>query len=263
MMRTESEQDTNACLRDVMEVELGLGGKGSSLSICVLDHADSTEGEEGFGRVRIEFRILLVELGVGTRSRGEGGLGSKIDTISYVLLEVDNEFGRKDILQGLEDGNYLFIDLLYMTFSFVAMRVRSCMSNLGMKETKGCGEGETDWLRVGTELANLISLSIVHGDKLLNAGHDVIAIFGFSSEHSEVSAVIINEGQGLGIVSDGWRRENLEVKEYTFADGGSRGRVAGHVDVLVMKLARSTGDTGSIELGHEINICTSEVGVAG
>ena len=137
------------------------------------------------------------------------------------------------------------------------------MSNLGMKETKGCGEGETDWLRVGTELANLISLSIVHGDKLLNAGHDVIAIFGFSSEHSEVSAVIINEGQGLGIASDGWRRENLEVKEYTFADGGSRGRVAGHVHVLVKKLARSTGDTGSIELGHEINICTSEVGVAG
>jgi hypothetical protein len=75
-----------------------------------LDHADSTEGEEGFGGVGIEFRILLVKLGVGTRSRGKGGLGSEIDTISYVLLEVDDEFGRKHILPNIIFIFIVFID---------------------------------------------------------------------------------------------------------------------------------------------------------
>jgi hypothetical protein len=64
----------------------------------MLDHAYSAKGEEGLSRVRVEFRRLLVELGVGARGWGEGTLGGEIDAVGDVLLEVDDELGRENIL---------------------------------------------------------------------------------------------------------------------------------------------------------------------
>ena len=60
-MGVEAKVDANASLGDVVQVEIGLWGKGSSLSIGVLDHAYSTEREEGLLWIRIEFRFSLVE----------------------------------------------------------------------------------------------------------------------------------------------------------------------------------------------------------
>jgi hypothetical protein len=64
----------------------------------MLDHAYSAKGEEGLSWIMVEFRRLLVELGIGARSWREGTLGGEIDAIGDVLLEVDDEFGREDIL---------------------------------------------------------------------------------------------------------------------------------------------------------------------
>ena len=68
------------------------------MSISMLDHAYGTKGEEGLSRVRIEFWRLLVELGIGARSWREGTLGGEIDAVGDVLLEVDDELGRENIL---------------------------------------------------------------------------------------------------------------------------------------------------------------------
>ena len=64
----------------------------------MLDHAYSAKGEEGFSRVRVEFRRLLMELDIGARSWREGTLGGEIDAVCDVLLEVDDELGRENIL---------------------------------------------------------------------------------------------------------------------------------------------------------------------
>ena len=64
----------------------------------MLDHAYSTKGEEGLNWIMVEFRRLLVELGIGTRSWRESTLGGEIDAVGDVLLEVDDKFGREDIL---------------------------------------------------------------------------------------------------------------------------------------------------------------------
>ena len=66
--------------------------------ISMLDHAYSTKGKEGLSWVRVEFRRLLVELGIGARSWREGTLGGEIDAVGDVLLEVDDELGRENIL---------------------------------------------------------------------------------------------------------------------------------------------------------------------
>ena len=64
----------------------------------MLDHAYSAKGEEGLSRVRVEFRRLLVKLGIGARSWREGTLRGEIDAVGDVLLEVDDELGRENIL---------------------------------------------------------------------------------------------------------------------------------------------------------------------
>ena len=64
----------------------------------MLDHAYSAKGEEGLSRVRVEFRRLLVEFGIGARSWRESTLGGEIDAVCDVLLEVDDELGRENIL---------------------------------------------------------------------------------------------------------------------------------------------------------------------
>ena len=64
----------------------------------MLDHAYSTKGEKGLSRVRVEFRRVLVELGIGARSWREDTLGGEIDAVGDVLHEVDDELGRENIL---------------------------------------------------------------------------------------------------------------------------------------------------------------------
>ena len=67
------------------------------------------------------------------------------------------------------------------------------MSNRSVEESKGSSEGEADRFRVGTELTNNIPLSIVHGNELLDTGHDIILIFGLGSKNSEITTEVINE----------------------------------------------------------------------
>ena len=55
----------------------------------------------------------------------------------------------------------------------------------------------------------------------------------------------------------------MEVEEYTFADDGCWRGVASDMDILVVKLAGGACDTGAIELIHEVNVGTGEVGVTG
>ena len=50
-----------------------------------------------------------------------------------------------------------------------------------MEEAKRCCEGETDGLRVSTELEDCETLSVVHCDELQDAGHDIVSIFGLGS----------------------------------------------------------------------------------
>ena len=55
----------------------------------------------------------------------------------------------------------------------------------------------------------------------------------------------------------------MEVEEDAFADEGCRRGIASDVDILVVKLAGGACDTGAIELIHEVNVGTGEVGVTG
>jgi hypothetical protein len=55
----------------------------------------------------------------------------------------------------------------------------------------------------------------------------------------------------------------LEVEEDAFADKGCRRGVASDVDILVVKLAGGACNTGAVELIHEVNVGTGEVGVTG
>jgi hypothetical protein len=58
---SEAYVDSDGSLGDMVDVELGLGGKGRALTISVLDETHSTEGEKGLGWVRVELWPLLVE----------------------------------------------------------------------------------------------------------------------------------------------------------------------------------------------------------
>jgi transcriptional regulator of NAD metabolism len=75
MMRAPAEVDSDSSLRNMMEVKLSLGSYGSSLTIGMLYHADSTERKETFEWIKVEVRVLLVEQGVRSRRCGEGRLG--------------------------------------------------------------------------------------------------------------------------------------------------------------------------------------------
>ena len=61
MVDGEANVDSDSSLGDMVDVELGLGGKGCALTISVLDETHGTEGEESFGWVRVELWSLLVE----------------------------------------------------------------------------------------------------------------------------------------------------------------------------------------------------------
>ena len=43
------------------------------------------------------------------------------------------------------------------------------------------------------ELADNIPLSVIHGNELLDTGHDIILIFGLGSKDSEITTEVINE----------------------------------------------------------------------
>ena len=43
------------------------------------------------------------------------------------------------------------------------------------------------------ELADNIPLSLIHGNELLDTGHDIILIFGLGSKHGKVTTEVINE----------------------------------------------------------------------
>jgi len=59
MVMAVAEVDTNACLRDVVYVQVQLGCQRSALPLGVLDEADSSERKEGFGGIRVQQRLHL------------------------------------------------------------------------------------------------------------------------------------------------------------------------------------------------------------
>ena len=69
MVMAVAEVNSNACLRDVVYVQVHLRCQRSSLPLGVLDEADGSERKEGFGRIRVEQRFHSMEGNIGSGSR--------------------------------------------------------------------------------------------------------------------------------------------------------------------------------------------------
>ena len=65
MMMAVAEVNSNACLRDVVYVQVQLGCRSSSLPLGVLDEADGSERKEIFGRIRVEQRLHSMKGNIG------------------------------------------------------------------------------------------------------------------------------------------------------------------------------------------------------
>ena len=65
MVMAVAEVNSDASLRDVVDVQVQLGCQRSSLSLGVLDEADGAKRKESFGRVRVEQRLHSVKGNIG------------------------------------------------------------------------------------------------------------------------------------------------------------------------------------------------------
>ena len=80
----------------------------------MLNQAHCSERKEGFGWVRVELRL---------------------DAVCTVLLQIEDELGREEVGKRLEDGSCFLVYLLDCSFDFMAVDIRSCMSDVSTKET--------------------------------------------------------------------------------------------------------------------------------
>jgi hypothetical protein len=69
MVVAVAEVNSDASLRDVVDVQVQLGCQRSSLPLGVLDEADGAERKESFGRVRVEQRLHSMKGDIGSGSR--------------------------------------------------------------------------------------------------------------------------------------------------------------------------------------------------
>ena len=69
MVMAVAEVNSDASLRDVVDVQVQLGCQRSSLPLGVLDEADGSEGKESFGWVRVEQRLHSMKGDIGSGSR--------------------------------------------------------------------------------------------------------------------------------------------------------------------------------------------------
>ena len=87
---TEAEVDTDASLRDVMKVEVQLGGERCTLSVGVLDEAYCTEGKDGLGWIGVELWLRSMVGNVRSYSWILSGRAREVDAIGAVPLEVED-----------------------------------------------------------------------------------------------------------------------------------------------------------------------------
>ena len=80
--------DANACLGDVVYVQVQLGCERSALPLGVLDEADSSERQEGFGGIRVEQRLHPMKGNIGGGSWMLSRGARQVDAVRGVLLEV-------------------------------------------------------------------------------------------------------------------------------------------------------------------------------
>ena len=100
----------------------------------MLDQTHCSEGKKGFGWIRVELRLDSVEGRVGDRVRMLDGGADKIDAVGTVLLQIEYELGRKEVGKQLEDGSCFLVYRLDRSFDFMAMGIRSCMSDVSTEE---------------------------------------------------------------------------------------------------------------------------------
>ena len=88
MVMTVAKVDANACLGDVVYVQVQLGCERGALPLGVLDEADGSERKEGFGGIRVEQRLHPMKGNVGGGSWVLGRRARQVDAVCGVLLEV-------------------------------------------------------------------------------------------------------------------------------------------------------------------------------
>jgi len=81
------------------------------------------------------------------------------------------------------------------------------MGDVGLEEAEVSGKGEADRLRIRAETGDKMTLGIVGGNQATDALDDIIMLLGFGAKDCHESTVVVDEGQSLGVATDGWRRE--------------------------------------------------------
>jgi len=59
----------------------------------------------------------------------------KINEVGTVLLEIEDELGREAVGKRLEDDSCFLVYLLDRSFDYMAVGIRSCMSDVSTEET--------------------------------------------------------------------------------------------------------------------------------
>ena len=101
----------------------------------MLNQAHSSERKKCFGWIRVELRLNSMESRVGDRIWMLYRGANKINAVCTVLLQIKDELGREAVGKLLEDGSRFLVYLLDRSFDFMAVGIRSCMSDVSPKET--------------------------------------------------------------------------------------------------------------------------------
>ena len=101
----------------------------------MLNQAHRSERKKGFGWVRVELWLDSMESRVGDRIWMLYRGADKINAVCTVLLQIEDKLGRKAVGKRLEDGSRFLVYLLDRSFDFMAVSIRSCMSDVCTEET--------------------------------------------------------------------------------------------------------------------------------
>ena len=107
------------------------------------------------------------------------GRARLVDTVGAVPLE--DEMGRQEEWEGVQDDDGFLVDLLDGALDLVAVGVRCGVHDVGVKETEGSGEGAADGFRVRAECSDMVTSGVVGGDQLFEAVHDVVLVLGLGA----------------------------------------------------------------------------------
>jgi hypothetical protein len=100
----------------------------------MLNQAHRSERKKGFGWITVELRLDSMESRVGDRIGMLYRGSDKINAVGTVLLHIEDELGREAV-----GWQLLLVYLLDRSFDFMAVGIRSCMSDMGTKKTSWSG----------------------------------------------------------------------------------------------------------------------------